>query len=127
MDLEVREPCHRLLDRRAMPDRYPPHGNVGFGEALEPLAPTSHHVGMSAAKDERPQGSQVLPYREVDQDAIIGVRTDGCGVAILGLQPPDETRASVANALMAANWATNPAMTGSSTAPEALAMLTWAR
>src|SRR4051812_19616336 len=47
---------------------YPPQGHIDPLEALEPLAPPPHVSGVIAAEDVLPEGIQVAPDREIDQD-----------------------------------------------------------
>lgn len=68
----------------------PPQHQVGVGVTLEPVMAAPHDVSVGSAVHELPQGLDRLPDAHVDEQHVVLECTDGGGVAVLGLQSPDE-------------------------------------
>jgi hypothetical protein len=73
----------------------PPEREMGLGQSREPLASPPHHLEMMAVVDEAPERLHRLPDRHVDEDSLVLERPDGGRIPLVGLEPPDETRAAV--------------------------------
>src|SRR5918993_764224 len=84
-----------LGDGRDGSGRHPPQGHEGVGHPVEPGSALAHHVQVPAGVDEGPQRLQRRPDRQVDDHAVVLEGPDGGGVAVLGLEPPDEPWALV--------------------------------
>ena len=92
---QVQDPGLGLLRGRGVPARYPPQSGVGLGHLLEPAAAAPEHLPVRPGIHEPGQRLDRLPHRHVDQDSgapgrVPLERADRRGVAVLGLQPPDE-------------------------------------
>src|SRR5262249_15461619 len=86
------QPRDRLLDARAMPARDPPQHEDRLADLLEPLTPAAQDLGMRAAVHELAQRVRVLPHRHVNKHVLVVEGADRRGIALRGLQPPDEAR-----------------------------------
>ena len=73
-----------------MPCRDPPQRVVGAVEPLEILAPAAQFGGVAALVDIGVERVGFGPDREVDDQLWIGRRLQRGGIAVLGLEPPDE-------------------------------------
>ena len=94
---QVPQPVLGLDDGRDVPARYPPRHGVQVRQPLEPLPAAAQHLAVRVAEHERGERLDRLPHRHVDQDPgassrVPLERADRGGVAVLGLQPPDEAR-----------------------------------
>jgi probable blue pigment (indigoidine) exporter len=63
----------------------PPEHQVGVGEPFEPLTPAPHHVSVRCPVGELGEGFDRLPHAHVEEQHVVLERTDGRGVAGLGL------------------------------------------
>ncbi len=78
----------------------PPQDLERFGVPVEPLAaPAQDGEVARVAVDEVAQGVERLPDGQVDDQAIVAEGADAGGVAVLGLQAPDEPGRGVGGAL----------------------------
>ena len=89
------EPFDRLVDGRPVTGGDPPQHDPDLFEALEPLTPTSQVLGVHAAVDVVRQRLDRRPGREVDEDRVVGKRSLGRRIPLLGLEPPHEPRTLV--------------------------------
>src|SRR5262245_11039725 len=93
---KVLEAFFRFNDCRNVSSRHPPQREDGFVERLEPLFPVAQRSYMRAAIDELLQRLKRFPHRQVDRHAVIvGIRPDGGGVAVFGLESPHESGSSI--------------------------------
>src|SRR6266705_1776769 len=93
--LKMRETLFGLVHARHVASRHPPQGEVGAGEFFEPGLPLPQHLGMRAVVHVALQLFHRFPDRQVEQDAVVIVGTKVGGVALGGLQTPDEAGAAV--------------------------------
>src|SRR5262245_43858007 len=94
--LEVAQPLDRLLHRPPMSRRHPPHHEVAFDTALEPLMAMAIEALMHRLPYEALQRLDAVPYREIDRHAWIAVewtRVDGASAVVL--VTPDESWAAL--------------------------------
>jgi len=71
ISLQMLDASHAFVDRRTMARRYPPERDVRIRQPFEPFPATSHHLRMRASIHELAKRVQVLPDRQVDDDAIV--------------------------------------------------------
>jgi hypothetical protein len=90
MLLQVGEPIFGLGHRWHVPDWDPPERHVK-ADTLKPLASATHHVDVTAAVDEVSEVIDRLPDRHVDDHPVVVEGADPGRVAVLGLEPPDES------------------------------------
>src|SRR3989442_3837565 len=93
--LDMRETLFGLVHARKMALRHPPQGDVGAGEFFEPGLPLPQHLDVRAVVHVALQLLDRFPDRQVEQDTIVTVGTKVGGVAVGGLQTPDEAGAAV--------------------------------
>src|SRR6266496_3378339 len=93
--LEMRETLFGLVHARKTALRHPPQGDVGAGEFFEPGLPLPQHLDVRAVVHVALQLLDRFPDRQVEQDTIVTVGTKVGGVAVGGLQTPDEAGAAV--------------------------------
>src|SRR6266545_3193106 len=93
--LEMRETLFGFVHARHVALRYPPQGEVGASEFFEPGLPLPQHLRVSAVVHVALQLLHRFPDRQVEQDAVITIGTKVGGVALGGLQAPDEAWAAV--------------------------------
>src|SRR6266571_4972751 len=84
-----------LVRARKMALRHPPQGDVGAGEFFEPGLPLPQHLDVRTVVHVALQLLDRFPDRQVEQDTIVTVGTKVGGVAVGGLQTPDEAGAAV--------------------------------
>lgn len=92
---QVADPLFRLVGARPVPFGDPPAGKVGLGHPLEKFAALPEDGAVEVADDEGGEVLYVSPDRHVDDHAgtVASVPGEGShrgGVALLGLQSPDE-------------------------------------
>src|SRR5947207_15006109 len=77
----------------------PPEGDKVIVDALKPLAPQTLYLLLLAFIDKGKEIIETGPDRKVDNNSIIFIRTQGCSIAFLGLQTPDETSSAVSKSV----------------------------
>src|SRR5690242_10856977 len=94
--LEVAQPFDRLVHRRAMSGRHPPHHEVALVHALEPFMPLPIKAFVHRLPYEALERLDAIPYREVDRHARIAVERTGVDGSSAGvLIAPDKSRAAL--------------------------------
>src|SRR4029077_12367857 len=84
-------PPPRVCDGRYLPGWEPPQRQDRAPDRLKPLVSAAEGEDMVALVDELLQRLERLPHRQVDRhEAVVGVRADRRGVAVLGLEAPYE-------------------------------------
>src|SRR5215470_3544647 len=92
---EMVEALDRLLDRRSVPGRHPPHYEIGSFGFFEPLAAPPIEALVHGLPDVALQRLDALPDRHVDGDTRIIVRAKARGIAAFVLQTPHEAFGAV--------------------------------
>src|SRR5260221_11226318 len=90
--LEDPQPLDGFGDRRNVSGWDPPQRENRALDRLKPLAAVAQGRRVRGPVDELLQRGERLPHRKVDRHPIV-VRpwSNGSGVTVLGLQPPDES------------------------------------
>src|SRR5688500_10001 len=89
------EPCDSFGDRGAVPGGHPPEHDERVGHPREPFPAPTHDLGMCALIHIRVQRGRALPHGHGDDDHVVVVRTDRRRIAVLRLQPPDESGSAI--------------------------------
>src|SRR5262249_35285725 len=74
---------------------HPPQSKVSGGKFFKPVVALPQQFCMNCAIHVVLKRFHRLPYRHVDEDAIVIVRAKISGVALGGLQAPHETRTAI--------------------------------
>ena len=88
--LQITQALFRFVDGGFVAGGDPPADEVRLLVQIEELEATAIHGGVAGLVSVVEEGVGGLPDAEVDDDQRVVVDADGGGVALFGLEPPDE-------------------------------------
>src|SRR5262249_14889967 len=89
----------RLFHARPMPGWHPPHHEIRALEMLKPFGAAPIETLMDRLIDEMLQRLDILPHRQIDSDAWIGVGPRAGGIATIVDEAPNESRRTLCQAI----------------------------
>ena len=89
----------RLFYARPVPSWHPPHHEIRVLEMLKPFGAAPIETLMDRLIDEMLQRLDILPHRQIDSDAWIGVGPRAGRIATIVDEAPDESRRTLRQAI----------------------------
>src|SRR5689334_13399611 len=95
MLLQMTKAVESFGDSRDVSGRNPPQNLDRALDRFEPLLSVAKRTGVSASVDELLQRLERFPHGHVDRHAFVRKRPDRHGIAVVGLEPPHESRTAI--------------------------------